>query len=272
MALGYSLYQLIWIFIIYAFVGWCIEVTTVTVQTGKFVNRGFLNGPFCPIYGFGMVAVLLLLTPIKSNLLVFFIGATLVTSLIELLTGYILEKNFYQKWWDYSKEPFNFKGYICLNMSLVWGLGCILVVYVIQPQINNFINWIPVGPGTVALSLILLMILVDSIVTVNSLQKVKQQIRILNSTGEAIRVLSDLIGRNISNNTLSALNFKRKALKELEKLTQGYQTILDKNSFGYKRLTKAFPGFNLAKSKKPIKKAKSTRKSTKNTSIKITKK
>lgn len=119
----FTFYQMCWIFIIYAFVGWCCEVAFAAVKLGAFVNRGFLTGPVCPIYGFGMLIVATLLTPLAGNWLLLFLGAAILTSLLELVTGFVLEKFFHQKWWDYSGIRGNIGGYICPQFSLLWGGG-----------------------------------------------------------------------------------------------------------------------------------------------------
>ena len=117
------LYLTLWIFFVYAFLGWCTEVGYAALRTGRFVNRGFLNGPVCPIYGFGMVIVLFTLEPLAENILLLFLGSVVLTSALEWITGLVLEKLFHQRWWDYSDEPFNVGGYICLRFSLMWGGG-----------------------------------------------------------------------------------------------------------------------------------------------------
>ena len=99
------MYHLLWIFFIYAFLGWCTEVSYAALKTGRFVNRGFLNGPVCPVYGFGVVIVLWVLEPLRGNLLLLFLGSVALTSLLEWLTGFVLERLFHQRWWDYSQEP-----------------------------------------------------------------------------------------------------------------------------------------------------------------------
>ena len=99
------LYRFLWIFFIYAFLGWCTEVSYAALVTGKFVNRGFLNGPVCPVYGFGVVIVLAGLAPLEENLLLLFLGSVALTSSLEWLTGFVLEKLFHQQWWDYSDQP-----------------------------------------------------------------------------------------------------------------------------------------------------------------------
>ena len=98
------LYQIVWIFFIYAFLGWCTEVSYAALVTGRFVNRGFLNGPVCPIYGFGVVVVLACLTPLADFLPVLFVGSVLLTSLLEWLTGFVLEKLFHHRCWVFFYE------------------------------------------------------------------------------------------------------------------------------------------------------------------------
>ena len=120
-----NFYELVWIFIIYAFIGWCTEVSYAALDRGIFVNRGFLNGPYCPIYGCGVLIVVVLLTPLKKNLLILYLGSFLLTSVLEFITGFVMEKVFHNKWWDYSDKPFNIMGYVCLKFSIL-GIGMYL--------------------------------------------------------------------------------------------------------------------------------------------------
>lgn len=137
------MYQFLWIFFVYAFLGWCTEVSYAALRTGKFVNRGFLNGPVCPIYGCGVVVVLAGLEPLKGNFVLLFLGSVVLTSVLELATGFVLEKLFRQRWWDYSDKPFNLGGYICLEFSIMWGFACLFVVDILHPSIEFFIRLIP---------------------------------------------------------------------------------------------------------------------------------
>lgn len=131
-----TFYDLLWYFTIYSFLGWCSEVIFATVTTGKFVNRGFLNGPVCPIYGFGMSLVLLVLLPFSDNIPLLFIGGALLTSAIELVGGWALKKFFHTTWWDYSDQPFNLGGYICLKFSILWGLCVVVVIRIVHTAIG----------------------------------------------------------------------------------------------------------------------------------------
>jgi len=242
--LNYSFSELVFIFTIYAFLGWCVEVVYSTIMSRKFANRGFLNGPYCPVYGFSIIAVITLLFPIKDNLLVYFIGSVILTTLLEFIAGFILEKSFNKKWWDYSKQVFNIKGYICLRASAVWGVACVFVAYILHPVVDRLVNLISDGFMTGLASFLLIVILIDTIVSVYSLLKVKQKVQLLYDIGGNIRSLSDAIGKNISDSTIVAMD-----TTELNSLKQKYESILDKRTIGYNRLARAFPGLDLAISK-----------------------
>ncbi len=163
-----SFYQLFFTFLIYSFLGWITEEIFALVKHGKIVNRGFLKGPLCPIYGFGMIIIIVCLSPIKNNILLLFLESVLITTLLELVTGYILERFFHTKWWDYSDMNFNFKGYICLTFSILWGLAGVFIMYIIQPNVVNFINKVPYDIGCIFLSLAGAFLAVDIITTLMS--------------------------------------------------------------------------------------------------------
>ena len=200
-----ELFQWLWVFFIYAFVGWCVEVVFHALTEGKFTNRGFLNGPVCPIYGFGVLIVALCLEPVKDNILYLFIGSVLLTSALELITGFILEKVFNDKWWDYSKETLNLHGYICLRFSLVWGLACVLIVDVIYPLTTELIALIPQTFGFVMLGLFISLTITDATITLIETFKLKKKLVFLERTEKGIRKVSDGIGSVLASGTLNAV-------------------------------------------------------------------
>lgn len=206
----------IWLFFIYAFMGWCAEVVYAAACTGKFINRGFLNGPICPVYGFGVLIVIYLLTPLKENLILLFIGSVILTSTLEWLTGWILEKIFHNKWWDYSDVPFNISGYICLKFSLMWGLACLLIMDVIHPVIYTFIGLIDVRIGKVLISMLLTYIIVDITATVQSILKLNKQLNQINEIAASIRNISDEIGERISTDSISIMEKGEKLITVIE--------------------------------------------------------
>lgn len=192
-----TLYQTCWIFMIYAFLGWCLEVVYVGLNSGHFVNRGFLNGPYCPIYGFGVLIVVTLLSPLQNNLLLLFLGSVLLTSALEFLTGFVLEKIFAQRWWDYSDVPFNLMGHICLKFSLFWGLGCMFVIKIIHPYIMFMINWVPLMFGYFLLMTSVSWLLLDLAATIDLAWDKKKNLRVLEKSAEKMRKISDNIGKSV---------------------------------------------------------------------------
>lgn len=205
--------RLLFIFFIYAFLGWCTEVSYAALVSGRFVNRGFLNGPVCPIYGLGVILVLALLEPLKGNKLLLFFASMLITSLLELITGFVLEKIFHQHWWDYSNEPFNLGGYICLRFSIAWGLACTFVVYLVHPTVQLFIRLIPHTLGIIILCLLCALLCLDLIATVRTITRMNRQLSQIDELAGKIKDLSNELGENLADKVLDAAE-KRSELKE----------------------------------------------------------
>jgi len=198
------MYQTLFIFFTYAILGWCLEVAFHALVTGKFINRGFLNGPWCPVYGFGASAVLACLLPLRGSVPLLFLGSLLVTSALEWLTGFVLEQLFHQRWWDYSDEPFNLNGYICLRFSLAWGLACLLVVDFIHPTVLWLIARLPHALGLVLLGVLLAAILLDLTATVRTIAKLNRRLRQIDEAAAQLHAISDEIGGNIADRVLEA--------------------------------------------------------------------
>ena len=208
-----AVYEIISYFFIYAFLGWCCEVIFAAVKEGRFVNRGFLNGPVCPIYGFGVITVLMILWGVKDNFVLLFFGSVLLTSVLEYATGYILEKFFHMRWWDYSSEHFNIKGYVCLKFSILWGLACLIVVDIVHPAIENLVLHLPVRLTVVLLCVLTFVLLADVIITAIGISNTNKYLKLLSSTGIRLRKLSDTLGENLFNNTINIVQ-KGDAIKE----------------------------------------------------------
>lgn len=164
-----SFYKLLCYFIIYSFLGWCGEVIYKFSETGRFINRGFLFGPILPIYGFGVVIVIVCLTPIKKKLILLFTSSIVLTTTLEYITGYILELLFDTKWWDYSHVPFNINGYICLEASLIWGFGCIIIMYLVHPIVELFVTWLSKKLVIVFHLVFFILLAIDIIFSVSTL-------------------------------------------------------------------------------------------------------
>lgn len=160
---------MVYLFAFYSFGGWCLEVFYYFKNEKRFVNRGFLKGPFCPIYGWCIVFLVFLLEPYKNNIPLLFLSAFFITSLFEYITGFILEKTFKTKWWDYSDDPFNIHGRVCLPYSLIWGAGEVIIITVINPIITGLIYNIPYFLTSFFFYIIVFYFLLDFSLTVFSL-------------------------------------------------------------------------------------------------------
>lgn len=133
----YSLLQWMLFFYIYCFFGWIIESTYVSVCTGNWVNRGFMRGPVIPIYGTGAVIILFAVIPFRTNPILVFILGTISASVLEFVTGFVMERIYKVRYWDYSDKPFNLCGYICLFNSLCWGILSILLIYLVHSWVEK---------------------------------------------------------------------------------------------------------------------------------------
>jgi len=155
--------EILYYFFIYAFIGWCLETVYVSLKKGIFVNRGFLWGPVCPIYGFGCLLLIFLLSSLKvKNKLIFAASAIVITTVLEYITGALLEMIFNIKLWDYSKELFNIKGRICLKFSIIWGFGAIIMANIIHPRVQRLIFQIPHQYKNVLALALIMCITVDT--------------------------------------------------------------------------------------------------------------
>jgi uncharacterized membrane protein len=218
------LYQLLSLFFIYAFLGWWSEVSYHALVTGTFVNRGFLNGPLCPIYGVGVLGVVFLLAPLKDHTLLLFFASLCLTSFLELLTGFFLEKLFHARWWDYSNEPFHFGPYICLKFSLIWGFACVFVVEILHPFILACIELLPLLVGKLLLSTLSAAFMADLYVTIATVTHIFRRLERLEKLAKEIQNISDRIGERISDSTLEVIEKQRQGKDLLEE----YKDSLDK--------------------------------------------
>lgn len=238
-----------WLFIIYAFIGWCVEVSFMAVTAGVFVNRGFLNGPLCPIYGFGVLSVVYILTPYKENVLLLFACSILLTSLLELATGVILEKLFHQRWWDYFDYPLNFKGYICPLMSIVWGIACLLVMYIFHPIIYKFVGIIPNFLSKILLTIIALYIVIDLAATITSILNFNKKLKRINDMGAKFRSSSDELAKSIAETAIEIADRTEEIGESIEagklKYEENYKAHMEELRaslpFTQRRILRAFP-------------------------------
>lgn len=161
------------VFIIYSFLGWLSEVIYGFAIDKKIINRGFLIGPICPIYGFGAIFMILYLVKYKNDPIVVFILGAFICTLLEYVTSYLMEKIFKVRWWDYSNFKFNINGRVCLYFSSMFGIGAILTICFINPIIINIVNSIPNTIMLIISSILFIIFLLDVITSFNIINKVK---------------------------------------------------------------------------------------------------
>ena len=148
---GVDLYHIISWFIIYSFFGWVWETSYVSLKEGEYINRGFINGPFCTIYGAGAISVYLILKPVEQNLLLLFLGGIIVATVLEYFTAVLMESIFHTSWWDYSDKKFNFQGRICLGASLGWGFFTVGLFRILHPVVEDIVAMYPIYIGEIGI-------------------------------------------------------------------------------------------------------------------------
>ena len=217
MIAGNSYYHIFQYFLIYSFLGWCTEVAYAAVCEGRVVNRGFLNGPVCPIYGFGILAVFGAINTGLSrfgtgssytNLLLIFMCGMALTTMIELLGGWALDKIFHARWWDYSDRPFNFHGYICLQFSLLWGIGIVLVVEVLHPLIAaTFDRILPETVGWPLMYFLYIVYAADTMLSVMIMVGLNKRLAELDEMQKKMRVVSNTLSDGIGRSALGTAQY-----------------------------------------------------------------
>lgn len=138
----YEFRQWLSFFYLYCIFGWCFESIYVSLKQHCFVNRGFLKGPWLPLYGSGAVLVLLITMPFDQHPVAVYLAGLIGATLLELVTGETMVRLFKVRYWDYSNQHFQYKGHICLSSSIVWGFFSVMMVYVVQPQVERFVFWL----------------------------------------------------------------------------------------------------------------------------------
>ena len=205
-----TLYEMLLYFFIYGILGWCTEVAFAAAKERRFVNRGFLNGPICPIYGVGVVTVTAFLDPLRDQWVLLYLASTILVTLIEGLTGFVLDRLFHHKWWDYTGMPFNIGGYVCLVFSLVWGVACVTIVKVIHPVVRDLCLLLPHVLGILILTGCVCAMAADLLVTVNSILKWNRQLDALDKIAADLRELSGRMGENIYENVMDGIEIHEK--------------------------------------------------------------
>ena len=220
----YTLSKLIWIFFIYSFIGWILEISFAAVTKKKFLNRGILNGPLCTIYGFAAIIIETNLQELKYNLVFLFLGCTIVSTFIEWITGRLLEKFNHSKWWDYSNKKWNLDGYICLQYSILWGISGVISIKYLNPILVNLYSIIPQTIRYIGILTLLVILIIDAIgsytVIFNFHLKIRQITKVNNSLTTLTLKLSNFITGHITKRIEKAYpTFQTNKVKKVKSTT-----------------------------------------------------
>lgn len=219
-----------------------MEVCFAAYVHHRFVNRGFLSGPICPMYGAGMIFAILLLSPVKSNYFLLFLGGVVVCTVVEFITGWLLEKAFKTRWWDYSDKKFNVMGYVCLSYSLFWGVGVSVLILFVHTFTERVTAMIPETIQLILASALSAIFLADALTSVFTALRLNERLAqmqdILVSLLENTEDLR-LRGQNALTSTIDELQ------DELSKKRDELNTALEKlnanTTLFQRRLIRAFP-------------------------------
>ncbi len=208
----YNICNLFLIFFISSVLGYFVEITFCSIQSRKVVyNRGFLLGPYIPIYGVGTVLIAFVLAKYRNDPLIFFWMSVILCSFIEYITSYLMEKIFKVRWWDYSHEPFNYNGRICLKNSMLFGIAGLFLIYTYYPFVLRILSLIPTSIIEILAVFLALIFLTDLTFTVIALSSVRTN-------------LSKFAGRDATEEA------RREVIK-----------VIKSHDFSFNRLLQAFP-------------------------------
>lgn len=198
------------LFLLYSFIGWSIEVIGQLLEKHRFINRGFLVGPICPIYGWGCIAMILTLTKYKSDFFLLFAMAIVICSILEYFTSYFMEKLFHVRWWDYTRRKYNINGRICAETMIPFGiLGC-LVIYIVNPILSSILLKISVSTLNIIAIILFVIYVIDNIISLSIMFGFKGTLKTVEKDGT-------------------------------EEITKKVREVLRNRNFLYKRLISAFP-------------------------------
>ena len=197
MTLPYPFIESYMMFFIYSFIGWVIEVIYYGITEGKFINRGFLAGPLCPVYGLGFYAAIWIFEPFKDNFMILFFGMATACTIVELIAGFILYHAFHMRWWDYSDYKLNIGGYICLRFFIYWGIAASLGMYVLHPAVKWLIAHITYPFRLGILIFFTVILLADLVTTIITIVGFKKKFQAMEKVVTGTRAVSDKIGSQI---------------------------------------------------------------------------
>lgn len=223
----YNLQEWLLFFFIYCFLGWCWESCYVSAKKRQWVNRGFMKGPFLPIYGFGALSVLIATLPVRPFPVLVFIFGMIGATALELVTGICMEKLFHVRYWDYSNQKFNFKGHICLTSSIAWGAFSLAMIYGFHKPIEKLVLSIPFVWLDILTTVLTVIVAADFAISfktamelraiLDSMERIKDEMKRLQKRAEVIEAF-------LADDFHDAKeNFKEEMLERKDNLMEGLQ-------------------------------------------------
>lgn len=215
-------YEILWLFFLYSFAGWVIGTAAAVFREKRFVDVGFLYGPWCPAYGIGGIAFAVFLPELKNSIFFLFLGGMVLAFVLTLLTGFVLERMFHRKWWDYSRKRFQFGGYVNMPYAVVWGILAVLCIWFVNPFLLRVYHMIPRAVAEIALLVISGIAILDLIGTLTGILKVRSHVKkqsVLYGVSENLQKTADVMGEGLTAFVLRRMEraYPNLAAKELLK-------------------------------------------------------
>ena len=226
-------------FLFYSFVGWMYESILVSCQQHRLVNRGFLNGPLCPIYGTGAILGVAILGNVRNPIIIFLISMVGAT-ILEYTTSWVMEQLFHARWWDYSNFRFNLQGRVCLLGALIFGLGGVGVVLGSQPYVERVTDMIPLPMLHTLVTVLALITIIDLAVTVTGILEFEQ---VLDSVAQVVQDVAARAGGTWQRGSRAVSDRMREFSQDtVERLRWAVNGVINAQQ---KRMLKSFPKFQV---------------------------
>lgn len=254
---SYNIFQWVLFFFVYCFFGWVYETTVVSLREKKFVNRGFLKSPFLPIYGFGAIMILICTIPVSENPFWVYVCGMVGATVLEYLTGWVMEMIFKVKYWDYSKKYLNINGYICLECTLIWGFFSLLMTYIVHKPIEKIVLNMSATVNLVLVIILSSLFVADFIISfktavdmakyLDRLYKLKEEFDVmayikLEETEEAIKDKSFMMKKELVEDFRELYKNKTREIEvRMVVLQSEREELLNKIGFFKKSLLNSFP-------------------------------
>jgi uncharacterized membrane protein len=220
--LDYNMTQTIAFFIIYCFIGWCIESTWVSSHSGKFVNRGFLRGTWLPLYGSGAFVLLFVTQPVTDNIILIFIFGAIGATILEYVTGVVMEAIFKVRYWDYTGKPFNFQGHICLFTTVAWGFLAVILVKFVHSFIEPMVLAIPVTTLEIIVFVVAIIFIIDVTLSVKAALDIADIIKKMEQGREEALQEIEKMQRRFDVYVAVANDMKDEMMEDLEERLESY--------------------------------------------------